>query len=89
MEAPAGQAMDQGYLGMSTDGLPFTTWPMRRTRTSAFLPSSPAVGEMKRLLKVVRDRDRCGRPPSSNIEPGLLPFIDSGRLFGKTSRPPP
>ena len=72
MEQLLGRAMDQGYLGMSTDGLPFT-WPMPPTPTSASHPVRQ-FGEMKRLPQVVRDRAGCGGRPRPSWKTGPRRF---------------
>ncbi len=87
METLLGQAMDQGYLGMSTDGLPFH-YLANEPHTDHRIPTQFAgFGEMKRLLKVVRDRGRVWQttPILENRAKALLYFLfTSGRLFGKT-----
>ena len=87
MEALLAEAMDQGYLGMSTDGLPFH-YLANAPHTDKRIPTQYAsFGEMKRLLKVVRDRDRVWQttPIIEHRARGLLYFLlTSGRLFGKT-----
>jgi N-acyl-D-aspartate/D-glutamate deacylase len=87
MEALLRQAMDQGYLGMSTDGLPFH-YLANAPHTDKRIPTQFAsFGEMKRLLKVVRDRDRVWQttPILENRAKAFLYFLlTSGRLFGKT-----
>ncbi len=51
MEALLGQALDQGYLGMSTDGLPFH-YLANEPHTDQRIPTQFAsFGEMKRLLQ--------------------------------------
>jgi len=87
MEALLAQAMDQGYLGMSTDGLPFH-YLANEPHTDQRIPTQFAgFGEMKRLLKVVRDRGRVWQttPILENRAKAFLYFmLTSGRLFGKT-----
>ena len=87
MEALLAEAMDQGYLGMRTDGLPFH-YLANAPHTDKRIPTQYAsFGEMKRLLKVVRDRDRVWQttPIIEHRARGLLYFLlTSGRLFGKT-----
>jgi N-acyl-D-aspartate/D-glutamate deacylase len=87
MEELLSQAMDQGYLGMSTDGLPFH-YLANAPHTDRRIPTqSASFGEMKRLLKVVRDRDRVWQttPILENRAKAFLYFmLTSGRLFGKT-----
>jgi len=87
MESLLSQAMDQGYLGMSTDGLPFH-YLANQPHTDKRIPTQFAsFGEMKRLLKVVRDRGRVWQttPILENRAKAFLFFLlTSGRLFGKT-----
>lgn len=87
METLLSQAMDQGYLGMSTDGLPFH-YLANEPHTDHRIPTQFAgFGEMKRLLKVVRDRDRVWQttPILEHRAKAFLYFLlTSGRLFGKT-----
>lgn len=87
MESLLTAAMDQGYLGMSTDGLPFH-YLANTPHTDKRIPTQFATfGEMKRLLKIVRGRDRVWQttPIIENRAKGLLYFaLTSGRLFGKT-----
>jgi len=87
METLLEQAMDQGYLGMSTDGLPFH-YLANEPHTDQRIPTQFAsFGELKRLLKVVRNRDRVWQttPILENRAKAFLYFLfTSGRLFGKT-----
>tara|TARA_R110001599_G_scaffold353884_2_gene602417 strand:- start:109430 stop:111301 length:1872 start_codon:yes stop_codon:yes gene_type:complete len=87
MEVLLSQAMDQGYLGMSTDGLPFH-YLANQPHTDKRIPTQFAsFSEMKRLLKVVRDRGRVWQttPILENRAKAFLYFLlTSGRLFGKT-----
>lgn len=87
METLLGEALDQGYMGMSTDGLPFH-YLANQPHTDKRIPSQFAsFGEMKRLLQVVRDRGRVWQttPILENRAKALLYFLfTSGRLFGKT-----
>ena len=87
MESLLSQAMDQGYLGMSTDGLPFH-YLANQPHTDKRIPTQFAgFGELKRLLKVVRDRDRVWQttPILEHRAKAILYFLlTSGRLFGKT-----
>ena len=79
-------ALDQGYMGLSTDGLPFH-YLANAPNTDQRIPTQFATRkELKRLLQVLRDRDRVWQ---------TTPFLDSklttlrnfaftsGRLFGK------
>lgn len=87
MEQLLGQAMDQGYLGMSTDGLPFH-YLANEPHTDQRIPTQFAsFGELKRLLKVVRSRNRVWQttPIIENRAKAFGYFLlTSGRLFGKT-----
>lgn len=87
MEALLEQAMEQGYLGLSTDGLPFH-YLSNDPHTDKRIPTQFAsFGELRRLLKVVRGRDRVWQT-TPIIENKALAFgyflLTSGRLFGKT-----
>lgn len=81
------EAMEQGYVGMSTDGLPFhylANDPHKHKR----IPTQFAKhGELKRLLQILRDRDRVWQatPFIENKAMTLAYFaFTSGLLFGKT-----
>ncbi|MEN1728608.1 MAG: aminoacylase [Pseudomonadota bacterium] len=80
-------AMSQGYLGMSTDGLPFH-YLSNDPNTEKRIPTQFAsFGELKRLLKVVRTHDRVWQttPILENRALALFYFtLTSGRLFGRT-----
>jgi len=81
------QALDQGFMGMSTDGLPFH-FLANDPNTDKRIPTQFAPRyEMKRLLQVLRDRDRVWQT-TPIIENRLKAFVyfafTSGRLFGKT-----
>jgi len=86
MERLLALAMDQGYLGMSTDGLPFH-YLSNDPNTDKRIPTQFAsFGELKRLLKVVRERDRVWQttPILENRALALFYFtLTSGRLFGR------
>jgi N-acyl-D-aspartate/D-glutamate deacylase len=87
MEELLEDAMDQGFLGMSTDGLPFH-YLSNSPNTHKRIPTQFAsFGELKRLLKVVRGRDRVWQttPIIEKRAKAFLYFmLTSGRLFGKT-----
>lgn len=87
MESLLTEAMEQGYLGMSTDGLPFH-YLANEPHTDQRIPSQFAsFGEMKRLLKILRERDRVWQttPILENRAKAFLYFLfTSGRLYGKT-----
>jgi N-acyl-D-aspartate/D-glutamate deacylase len=86
MAALLGKALDQGFLGMSTDGLPFH-YMANEPNTDKRIPTQFAPrSEMKRLLQVLRDRDRVWQT-TPIIENRLKAFtyfaFTSGRLYGK------
>lgn len=87
MELLLEEGMKQGYLGMSTDGLPFH-YLASEPYTDQRIPTQFAsFGEMKRLLKVLRKHDRVWQttPIIENRAKAFLYFLlSSGRLFGKT-----
>ena len=79
-------ALDQGYMGLSTDGLPFH-YLSNDPNTDQRIPTQFAsYQEMKRLLKVVRDRNRVWQT-TPIIEKRIQAFkyfsLTSGRLHGK------
>lgn len=86
MEVLLEQAMAQGYLGMSTDGLPFH-YLANAPHTDRRIPTQFAsFRELKRLLAVVRRHDRVWQttPLLENRLKALLYFmLSSGRLFGR------
>jgi N-acyl-D-aspartate/D-glutamate deacylase len=79
-------AMQLGYLGLSTDGLPFH-YLSNDPHTEKRIPTQFAsFKELRRLLKVVRKHDRVWQttPIIENRLKALLYFtLTSGRLFGK------
>jgi N-acyl-D-aspartate/D-glutamate deacylase len=80
-------ALQQGYLGLSTDGLPFH-YLANAPNTDKRIPTQFAsFREMKRLLAVVRRYDRVWQT-TPIIEHRLKAFgyfaLTSGRLFGRT-----
>ncbi len=87
MEALLEEGMKQGYVGMSTDGLPFH-YLANEPNTDKRIPTQFAkFGEMKRLMKVLRKHDRVWQttPIIEKRSKALLFFLlTSGRLFGKT-----
>ena len=87
MEALLEAAMQQGYLGLSTDGLPFH-YLSNDPNTEKRIPTQFAsFRELRRLLKVVRKYDRVWQttPIIENRLKALGYFLlTSGRLFGKT-----
>lgn len=79
-------AMELGYLGLSTDGLPFH-YLSNDPHTDKRIPTQFAsFKELRRLLNVVRKYDRVWQttPIIENRLKALLYFtLTSGRLFGK------
>ena len=79
-------AMQLGYLGLSTDGLPFH-YLSNDPHTDKRIPTQFAsFNELRRLLKVVRQYDRVWQttPIIENRLKALFYFtLTSGRLFGK------
>jgi N-acyl-D-aspartate/D-glutamate deacylase len=82
-----GKALDQGYMGLSTDGLPFH-YLSNDPNTDKRIPTQFAsFKEMKYLLKVVRDRNKVWQTTpiiERRIEAFKYFSLTSGRLFGKT-----
>jgi len=87
MERMLEAAMDQGYLGMSTDGLPFH-YLANTPHTDKRIPTQFAgFRELKRLLGVVRRRGRVWQttPIIEHRAKAFMYFmLTSGRLFGRT-----
>ena len=79
-------AMELGYLGLSTDGLPFH-YLSNDPHTDKRIPTQFAsFKELRRLLNVVRKYDRVWQttPIIENRLKALFYFtLTSGRLFGK------
>lgn len=86
MENVLEKALQQGYLGLSTDGLPFH-YLANQPHTDKRIPTQFAsFKELRRLLKVVRDYDRVWQatPIIENRLLALFYFtLTSGRIFGK------
>ena len=86
MEELLEAAMLQGYMGLSTDGLPFH-YLSNDPNTEKRIPTQFAsFKELRRLLKVVRKFDRVWQttPIIENRLMALFYFtLTSGRLFGK------
>ncbi len=80
------EALDQGYLGLSTDGLPFH-YLANEPNTDRRIPTQYATRtELKRLLQVLRDSNRVWQTTpflDSKLETLLNFAFTSGRLFGK------
>ncbi len=89
MEQLLEEAMAQGYVGFSTDNIPFH-FLANQPHTAAKIPSPYASrDEQKRLLDVVRNHDRVWQatPDTLNRLATFKRFLyTSGRLFGKPLR---
>ncbi len=89
MESLLAQAMQEGYVGFSTDNIPFH-YLANQPHTAAKIPSPYASrDEQKRLLDVVRQHDRVWQatPDTLNRLATFKRFLyTSGRLFGKPLR---
>ena len=87
METILEKALQQGYLGLSTDGLPFH-YLSNEPHTDKRIPTQFAsFKELRRLLKVVRNYDRVWQttPIIEKRIKALFYFtLTSGLLFGKT-----
>lgn len=86
MEALLALAMEEGYVGFSTDALPFhflSEDPNRQTK----IPSQfGSYAEMKRLTSILRRHDRLWQatPPKDSPPAVIRNFLlTSGRLHGK------
>jgi N-acyl-D-aspartate/D-glutamate deacylase len=87
MEQLLEDGMAQGYLGMSTDGLPFHYLASEPLTAKRIPTQFASFGELKRLLQVVRKHNRVWQttPIIENRAKAFLYFLlSSGRLFGKT-----
>ncbi|NNC54859.1 MAG: amidohydrolase family protein, partial [Pseudomonadales bacterium] len=86
MEALVEKGIDEGYMGISTDGLPFH-YLANSPNTDVRIPTQHgSFAEYKRLLKVVRDRGRVWQT-TAIIENKIKLFryfaLTSGLLHGK------
>jgi len=89
MEALLEKGMEQGYIGYSTDNIPFH-YLANEPNTDYKIPSAYASHEEhKRLLNIVRKHERVWQatPDAVNRLGTLRRFLyTSGRLFGKPLR---
>jgi N-acyl-D-aspartate/D-glutamate deacylase len=89
MEQLLEKAMDEGYPGFSTDGLPFH-FLANQPHTRKQIPTQFApFRELKRLTDVLRRRDRVWQatPPKDSTFQTVRNFLlTSGVLFGKPLR---
>lgn len=80
-------ALDQGYMGLSTDGLPFH-YLSNDPNTDKRIPTQFAsFKELKRLLKIVREKNKVWQTTpiiENRIEAFKYFSLTSGRLWGKT-----
>ena len=80
------EAMQEGYLGLSTDGLPLH-FLANEPNLSKRIPTQYAeFAEYKRLTDVVRKHDRVWQMTPATDDGGLtarLFMLSSGRLYGK------
>ena len=86
MEGLLETALQQGYLGLSTDGLPFHYLSNDPNTTKRIPTQFASFRELRRLLKVVRNYDRVWQttPIIENRLMAIIYFsLTSGRLFGK------
>lgn len=89
MEALLEDAVEAGYIGFSTDNIPFH-YLANEPNQHARIPSPYASrGEQKRLLKILRDNDRVWQvtPDAVNRLGTFKRFLfTSGRFYGKPLR---
>lgn len=89
MEALLEKAMDEGYPGFSTDGLPFH-FLANQPNTRKQIPTQFApFRELRRLTGVLRRRDRVWQatpPKDSKFQTVRNFLLTSGMLFGKPLR---
>lgn len=86
MQNTLAQAIDDGYVGFSTDALPFH-YLAEQPHVEKTIPTQFAkYGELKALTQVLRDKDALWQatPPKDSILGTLKTFLlTSGRLHGK------
>ncbi len=83
------RAMQEGYVGFSTDAIPFH-YLANAPHTDKRIPAQHAsAGELRSLLEIVRGHDRvwqCTPDAANRVATFLRFFFTSGRLFGKPLR---
>ncbi|MFT7130814.1 MAG: N-acyl-D-aspartate/D-glutamate deacylase [Gammaproteobacteria bacterium] len=83
------EAVDQGYIGFSTDNLPFH-YLAEHPNTDQRIPTQFAkLSELKRLTAILRSNDRVWQAtpmPSSTVGTLARFILTSGRLYGKALR---
>jgi len=89
MEQLLSDGLDMGYVGLSTDALPFH-YLANQPNTHKTIPTQFArYGELKALTKIVRDKDALWQatPPKDSVIGTIKTFLlTSGRLHGKPLR---
>ena len=86
METLLDAAMESGYVGFSTDALPFHYLSDDPHRQIKIPTHAASYGELKRLTNVVRKRERVWQatpPKDSPLQVFKTFLLTSGRLFGK------
>ncbi len=89
MERLLNNAIDEGYVGMSTDGLPFHYMAIDPNLELRIPTQHASQTELKRLLDILRNRDRVWQatPAATNPLKALKQFLfTSGRLYKKALR---
>jgi N-acyl-D-aspartate/D-glutamate deacylase len=89
MRTLLGEAMAQGYAGLSTDSIPFHYLANDPHRSARIPAQHAAWSELKELLDVVRRHDRvwqCTPDAANRAKTFFRFFLTSGRLFGKPLR---
>lgn len=86
MERLVEKGMNEGYVGFSTDALPFHYLANNPNRKKQIPTQFGSYSELKRLTHVVRKHDRVWQatpPKDSRIQTLRNFLLTSGRLFGK------
>lgn len=86
MEGVLDDALESGYVGFSTDALPFHYLSDDPHRQIKIPTHNSSYSELKRLTNVVRQRERVWQatpPKDSPIQVFKTFLLTSGRLFGK------
>jgi N-acyl-D-aspartate/D-glutamate deacylase len=82
-------AIKQGYVGFSTDNLPFHYLSIAPNTDQRIPTQFAKLGELKKLTNVLRKNDRVWQAtpmPSSRLGTFLRFVLTSGRLYGKSLR---
>jgi len=86
MGAILGDALDVGYVGFSTDALPFHYLANDPNRHKTIPTQFAKYGELKSLANIVREKDRVWQatpPKDSMFDTARTFLLTSGRFFGK------